>query len=312
MLDFSILPHVSLQIGWVNLHRWSAGRIDERKPAHSNLTPLFDCAVWLVRSEGIEVSELSPDGTVRRTWRLKPNSIFVWPMDEFRRIATPVGGEWISVGMKAYLFNRINLFKLLKAPREILLDKDQLALAESCFRQLLVLTHGANPPAMDQEHARSTSHAMYIKARHAPQTAFTRWTSQALAETIFGLCWMACADRHEMQLIEQEVPSWLMKVLTEIEDRPQIKVTEMSGIAGFSEAQFRRLFAKWMGQPPQQYLHAHRLEQARQLLETTDFAISGIAHRVGFSSASHFARIFRLTFGNTPEQYRRSVLQAHF
>lgn len=312
MLDFSLLPHVSLETGWVNLHRWAPGRIDERKQVYPDPFPLFHCAVWLVRSEGIEVSELSPQGSVRRTWHLKPGSIFIWPMDAFRRISTPHGGEWISIGMMAHLFKRVDLFKLLNAPREIQLEEEQLALAEGCFRQLLVLTHGAQPPAMDQEQARSQSHSMYVRARQAPQTAFTRWTAQALAETIFGLCWMACADRREMQLIEQEVPVWLMQVLSEINRQPQMKVTEMAAMAGFSDAQFRRLFARWMGQPPQEYLHTHRLESARHLLETTDLAISEIARRIGFSSASHFARIFRLTFGNTPEQYRRGILQAHF
>jgi len=304
MADFSFFPHISLDISWVNLHRWTPGSVDERRHLHTDASALTHCAVWLVRSPGIEVSEMSPQGTPQRTWQLQPDEIFLWPMDRPRRICTPQGGEWISVGMMAHLFRRIDLFPLLKAPRRIALKNGQLDLVKSSFDQLLLLMHGLKPPAIDLQQARHPSErpAPVFSAR-----AFSRWTAQALAESIFGICWMACADSHETQLMEQEIPSWLMQVLTEVNRRPALKVTEMSGIAGFSHAQFRRLFIKWMGQPPQQYLHSNRLERARQLLESTDWAIADISHQVGFASSSHFARTFRQTFGNTPEQYRRSA-----
>jgi AraC-like DNA-binding protein len=49
-----------------------------------------------------------------------------------------------------------------------------------------------------------------------------------------------------------------------------------------------------------------RLERARAALADIDRgeAIGDIAHRFGFSDASHLSRTFRAHFGMTPREYR--------
>lgn len=70
------------------------------------------------------------------------------------------------------------------------------------------------------------------------------------------------------------------------------------------ERTFARRFLKATGQTPLDYVQALRLEEAKQMLETTDDAIEAIAGEVGYEDASFFGRLFRRKTGLTPKQYR--------
>jgi transcriptional regulator GlxA family with amidase domain len=52
------------------------------------------------------------------------------------------------------------------------------------------------------------------------------------------------------------------------------------------------------------YVQAHRLEEAKQMLETGDLPVEAIANEVGYEDASFFGRQFRRKVGLTPVQYR--------
>lgn len=50
---------------------------------------------------------------------------------------------------------------------------------------------------------------------------------------------------------------------------------------------------------------ALRLEEAKQILETTEKSIDAVANEVGYAEASFFSRLFRRKVGITPAQYRK-------
>jgi transcriptional regulator GlxA family with amidase domain len=56
---------------------------------------------------------------------------------------------------------------------------------------------------------------------------------------------------------------------------------------------------------PLEYVHALRLEEAKQMLESGDLAIEAIANEVGYEDAAFFSRLFRRKVNLTPAQYRR-------
>jgi transcriptional regulator GlxA family with amidase domain len=81
-------------------------------------------------------------------------------------------------------------------------------------------------------------------------------------------------------------------------------VAAMVELSGLSERSFSRRFVKASGLAPLEYVHAIRLEQAKQMLETTDLAVEAIANEVGYEDTSFFGRMFRRKVGLTPMQYR--------
>ncbi len=74
---------------------------------------------------------------------------------------------------------------------------------------------------------------------------------------------------------------------------------------GLSDDYLTTCFRKELGMTPIAYLNRYRVNQARQLLATTDKTITEIALAVGFSDSGYFSRVFRREVGVSPEAYRR-------
>lgn len=68
---------------------------------------------------------------------------------------------------------------------------------------------------------------------------------------------------------------------------------------------FNRLFKKFMGQSPYQYLIDFRIRQAKELLvNQPDLSIQFIATKVGFDSTSQFIDMFKRRTNYTPKKFR--------
>lgn len=81
-------------------------------------------------------------------------------------------------------------------------------------------------------------------------------------------------------------------------------VAAMVALCGLPERSFIRRFTKAAGMTPLHYVHALRLEEAKQMLETLDLPIEAIANEAGYEDASFFGRLFRRETGMTPAHYR--------
>lgn len=69
-----------------------------------------------------------------------------------------------------------------------------------------------------------------------------------------------------------------------------------------------RTFKETTGSTLLQHHNRLRCAKARELLKDPNYTIAVVAFRSGFSSASHFSRIFREYEGVTPSEYRRNCL----
>jgi transcriptional regulator GlxA family with amidase domain len=71
-----------------------------------------------------------------------------------------------------------------------------------------------------------------------------------------------------------------------------------------SPRHFARVFRDDVGCTPAAYVERVRVEVARRLLETTDFAIDEIARTAGFGTAETTRRAFARRVGINPTEYR--------
>jgi transcriptional regulator GlxA family with amidase domain len=85
----------------------------------------------------------------------------------------------------------------------------------------------------------------------------------------------------------------------------QLTVEEAADVAGMSRWQFMRLFKRTTGRSFINYLHAHRVTKAQELLTRTTKSIASIGLETGFCDQSYFGMVFRKFAHMTPLIYRR-------
>lgn len=97
------------------------------------------------------------------------------------------------------------------------------------------------------------------------------------------------------------------RTIAAVLDRPATAhtVDSLAKVAGMSRSAFAREFKLELGLTPMDFVVRVRLNLAHRLLLSTGIAVEGIAAMVGFSSRSHFSRLFREHYGADPSSFRR-------
>ncbi|WP_440636508.1 GlxA family transcriptional regulator [Bradyrhizobium sp. PUT101] len=75
--------------------------------------------------------------------------------------------------------------------------------------------------------------------------------------------------------------------------------------SGLPKRSFDRRFRAATGYSPLAYVQTLRIEEAKQLLETTETGIEDICREVGYEDVASFRRLFRKQAGVSPKDYRR-------
>ena len=82
-------------------------------------------------------------------------------------------------------------------------------------------------------------------------------------------------------------------------------VAGMAARAGLKPRTFARRFRSATEYQPMDYVHAIRIEEAKQLLETGDIGVDDVSQAVGYQDPTSFRRLFKRKAGLTPAAYRR-------
>ena len=83
-----------------------------------------------------------------------------------------------------------------------------------------------------------------------------------------------------------------------------ITIPELAKLCNRSLASFKRVFQRQFLTSPKAWINQQRLSHAVMLLENTDKQITEVATACGFESTSYFIRIFKKTYGFTPQSMR--------
>ena len=82
------------------------------------------------------------------------------------------------------------------------------------------------------------------------------------------------------------------------------RLADLSRLTGVSAHHLVECFTRDVGVSPRQYLLSVRIQTAREMLVSTDIAITELALELGFSSSQHFAATFKRLTGETAAGYR--------
>jgi len=82
-------------------------------------------------------------------------------------------------------------------------------------------------------------------------------------------------------------------------------IAELVRESGLPKRSFDRRFRAATGYSPLAYAQTLRIEEAKQLLETSAMAVEQVGREVGYQDAASFRRLFRRLTGMAPGDYRR-------
>jgi AraC family transcriptional regulator len=140
---------------------------------------------------------------------------------------------------------------------------------------------------------------------------FGRLYADSLVHTLGSrLIQLGRANRPPHESIKSGLPGHLLRRVLErmnSEFRKDLSLATLAAESGYSRAHFLRMFRAAMAQTPHQYLLVLRLENAVRLMKERSTPLIDIAVACGFSSHTHFTRVFRSRFGVLPSQYRRGL-----
>ncbi|MFK7932158.1 MAG: ATP-binding protein [Saprospiraceae bacterium] len=96
----------------------------------------------------------------------------------------------------------------------------------------------------------------------------------------------------------------IIKILEENYQDEQFWLSELCQAIGMSRSQFYRKMKAIIGQSPSQFIRTFRLKKAKILLEDSKLNINEISWKTGFSSNSHFSKLFKEEFGVSPREFK--------
>jgi len=87
--------------------------------------------------------------------------------------------------------------------------------------------------------------------------------------------------------------------------REPLKVATLASLVNLSRSHYTTSFLRVTGYAPLSYLNHLRMQQAVQLLNTTEFSIKQISEQLGFSDQFYFSRAFSKMHNHSPSEHRR-------
>ncbi len=82
------------------------------------------------------------------------------------------------------------------------------------------------------------------------------------------------------------------------------RISEAAARIGVSPSKFKSLFVKMYKQSYYSYLQQKKLEKAKELLLQGERSVTDVAYSLGYSSGSHFTRLFRKKFKVAPQVFK--------
>ncbi len=147
----------------------------------------------------------------------------------------------------------------------------------------------------------------YRLAHHLAQQfdGASLFTLEACALQLHGIVSPYSSDEAR---VARRPPSWLNRAVELIftSNDPDLSVASVASDVGVHPVHLARVFRRFLGCSPGEYLRGHRLERAAAMLGRGVASLADIAQSAGFVDQAHLTRTFRSRFDTTPAQWRKS------
>jgi len=116
--------------------------------------------------------------------------------------------------------------------------------------------------------------------------------------------WLMDYMSHQSNRVGSNVIEKAKKYIFNNYKNPDFSIKELSQFLDFSEKHFSAMFAKEVGETFTDYLTRMRINQAKELMITTNMKMYEICAGIGYNNVEHFSRVFKKATGFSPREYR--------
>lgn len=137
----------------------------------------------------------------------------------------------------------------------------------------------------------------------------TEWDEYDVSNTVYRLLLSLLADTTNSitQAADQQVIAPIIEYIAN-HLQEKLRVEMLASRFGYSAGYLSRLFRRYTGCSPYQFILQTRLDHGKHLLATTALSVQEIADQTGFSSLANFCSAFRKGVGKTPGEFRKQPL----
>ena len=140
------------------------------------------------------------------------------------------------------------------------------------------------------------------------ELALARLATESLLTQILIEVYRACPENFGTATSESAARIAQVQLYMERNFDKPIAIAELARKFYLSPHHLSHAFKRQVGYSPKQYLRLLRLSCARELLESTEHAVSQIARLAGFADVSNFIRAYRECYGVSPGKSREKPL----
>lgn len=148
-----------------------------------------------------------------------------------------------------------------------------------------------------------------IGALLCAREADSEWDEFAASAAVYRLLLSLAADAtdRETQAADQQIMTPIIDYIAR-HLHEKLSVEMLADHFGYSAGYLTRLFRRYTGSSPYQFILRTRLDHSKHLLATTDLPVQEIADQTGFSSLANFSSAFHKSVGQTPREFRKRPL----
>jgi len=105
----------------------------------------------------------------------------------------------------------------------------------------------------------------------------------------------------------QDLPVGLEKLTLYIDGHPDqtFDLDDLARFSGQSRSTVVRLFRKYLGLPPMDWINRKKIERAARLLREESFSVAEVGRRIGIADSFYFSKVFKKWQGVSPLAYRK-------
>jgi len=152
-----------------------------------------------------------------------------------------------------------------------------------------------------------TQLAMAAHVHHSARVVAMDETARRLVLRIFQLNGGGMPDWHDdSSLFDTRT---LLRLTSYMDDHLHLtpSLSDMSSLVGMSPSHFARKFRNTTGLSLERFMNRYRVRRSMDVLRDQSRPLAELALDLGFSSQSHFTRLFSALTGMTPARYRKEV-----